>query len=93
MADFAKFETVSLPVSARRLFVDTVLVISGKQQLCPAGMWLVKVKGGTGALLLMPDDLFRIQCRPTDTQSEAAWKEQTNTVYPQWPDGKPISLN
>ncbi len=93
MAEFAKFETVPRPVHARRLFIDTQVVVGGRPKLAPAGMWLVKADGGTGECLLMPDDLFRIQMRPTDTQSEAAWKERTNLISPQWPEGKPIPLN
>jgi hypothetical protein len=93
MGTFATFETVPRKVKARRLFVDEQHMVSGVYRTCPAGMWLVKAEGGKGDLMLMPDDIFREGMRPTDTQSETAWKEQTKKIYPHWPDGKPIPLN
>jgi len=92
MADFAKFESRPRPVSARRLFIDTQVMVGGISKVAPAGMWLVKAEGGTGECLMMPDDVFRLSFRPTDTQSEAAWKERTNLIAPQWKDGvEPLS--
>ncbi len=93
MATKSRFETVPQPVKARRLFIDERVTICGRPRLCPAGMWVVEAVGGAGDNLLVPDDIFRINFRPTDTQSEAAWKEQTKKVWPVWENGEPLELN
>lgn len=93
MAQMEKFLSVPQAVRARRLFVDGYDEINRRRALIPAGMWVVTAVGGNGVQILMPDDVFRIQFRPTDAASEAMWKEQTKTVYPQWPDGEPIPLS
>ena len=89
----AVFVSVPRYVQARRLFVDSWEQINRREQFCPAGMWLVEAVGGTGDQLLMPDDIFREQFRPTDTASETLWSETTKKVYPIWPDGNPIKLS
>jgi hypothetical protein len=93
MAQTETFVTVQQHVKARRLFIDQKVQLNTRTVQAYAGMWIVEAVGGAGHQLLMPDDVFRMQFRPTDTASEAAWKEQTNKVYPQWPDGKPIDLH
>ena len=93
MPEMAEFLSIPRPVKARRLFVDSWEQINGKQKFVPAGMWIVQAVGGTGDQLMMPDDIFRLQFRPTDTRSEAAWNETTNSVYPHWPDGHPMVLS
>jgi len=93
MAETNVFVSVPQHVKARRLFADQWETISGKRLLCPAGTWLVEAVNGAGDQLCMPDDIFRLQFRPTDTASESAWKETTNAIYPHWPDGKPILLS
>jgi hypothetical protein len=90
--DYGEFQTVPIAVKARRLYVDGWYDISGKPRLCPAGTWIVQVVGGNQQLCI-PDDVFREGYRPTDTKSEAMWKEQTNKIHPVWPNGSPIALN
>jgi hypothetical protein len=93
MLDFADFVTVPVAIEARRAFSDSYQLIGGKNTLVVAGMWILKAKNGTGNQMMVPDDVFREAYRPTDTKSETAWKEETKTVYPVWPDGKPILLS
>jgi hypothetical protein len=88
-----EFLSVPFPIKARRLFLDERHEISGKNQLVPAGMWLVKAAKGTGKMLAVPDDVFRESYRPTDTYSENMWKETTKTVRPIWPGSGPITLS
>ena len=93
MADFGEFQTVPIAVRARRLYLDGYYEICGKAQFCLAGTWIVQAVHGNGEQYCIPDDVFREGYRPTDTKSEAMWKESTKKIYPVWPDGKPISLN
>ena len=93
MADKQVFESVPRRIRARRMFVDSYQQINGKQERVPAGMWIIEAIGGNGGQVRVPDDVFREQFRPTDTASEALWKETTNAVYPHWPDGRPIVLS
>lgn len=93
MADMEIFVTVPRQVRARRLFIDGRIQLNGRRVNAYAGMWIVEAVGGAGEQLLMPDDIFRLQFRPTDTASESLWNEATKRVLPQWPDGDPIRLN
>ncbi len=93
MSDFNDFLSVPVAIKAKRMFVDSYQLVSGKNKRVPAGMWLVRAKDGTGQQLALPDDVFREGYRPTDTASEAAWKETTNAIYPHWPSGSPILLS
>jgi hypothetical protein len=93
MKDSNDFTSVPRHVKARRLFVDQAIDLNGRRQQAYAGMWVLEAVGGAGAQLLMPDDIFRMQFRPTDSAAESAWNEQTKNVWPQWPDGSPIDLH
>lgn len=95
MRESGNFETVPIAVRAVRLFTDGFHEIAGRMKLCPAGAWLVKVKGRNAQQLCIPDDRFREGFRPTDTQSEAMWTEKTKKIYPIWPteDASPIKLS
>jgi hypothetical protein len=97
MLKFEEFKTVPIAVKAVRVFTDGYYDIGGKARLCPAGTWLVELahpaKGQPITRLCIPDDVFREGYRPSDSASEAMWKEQTNTIHPVWPDGKPTTLN
>lgn len=97
MRESAEFETAPIQVNAVRLFVDGWYTINGKEKWCVAGMWLVQLahpkRGSRVTMLCVPDDVFREGYRPTDTASEAMWKERTSKIHPVWPDGKPIDLN
>lgn len=81
-----KFESRPIPVLAHRLFVDTPIAVPGEGvKYAQAGMWVVQGKGG--AVLLVPDDIFREMYKPVTTAAEAMWKETTKTVWPIWPTG------
>ncbi len=86
MSTAEKFETRPMPCNAYRVFVDTpVLIHKEGVKYAQAGMWVVE--GQYGALLLVPDDIFREMYRPTTTAAETMWKETTNKVWPIWPNG------
>jgi hypothetical protein len=97
MEKFGAFSTVPIAVKAVRLWVDGYYDIGGKGRLCPAGSWLVELadtpRGHPSTRFCIPDDVFREGYRPTDTESESMWTEQTKSILPQWPNGEPIKLN
>jgi hypothetical protein len=93
MAQTNTFQTVPRDVKARRLWIDQRIEINGRMVNAIAGMWVVEAVGGKGDRLLMPDDIFRLGFRPTDSASEQEWYETTNNLWPVWPDGKPIPLH
>ena len=96
MVKFSAFQTVPIAVKATRLFLDGWYDIGGAPKRCPAGTWLVELahpaKGQKVHRFCLPDDVFREAYRPTDSESEAVWKERTDKIHPVWPDGNPIEL-